>query len=157
MGELYLASLDLPETAIILSEQPFGCGKSGSQKAAPAFPVVRHPYQRRRKGSAMSRRNLAWLLGIIAVAVLGFAVSYSAPPRERDRDYELVRLMVDVLNEVDHKYVNDLDPDHKRKLVEDMINGGLERLDPHSAYINPKNTSNSPNRAKASSAASASR
>ena len=65
----------------------------------------------------------------MAVAVLGFAVSYSAPPRERDRDYELVRLMVDVLNEVDHKYVNDLDPDHKRKLVEDMINGGLQKLD----------------------------
>jgi len=62
-----------------------------------------------------------WVLaggGIIAVAVLGFTVSYSAPPRERDRDYELVRLMVDVLNEVDHKYVNDLDPDRKRKLVE---------------------------------------
>src|SRR5262249_35482128 len=24
------------------------------------------------------------------------------------------------------------------KLVEDMINGGLERLDPHSSYINPR-------------------
>src|SRR6202040_1347959 len=29
-------------------------------------------------------------------------------------------------------------PDRERKLVEDMINGGLERLDPHSAYINPR-------------------
>jgi carboxyl-terminal processing protease len=30
-----------------------------------------------------------------------------------------------------------VDPERERKLVEDMINGGLERLDPHSQYINP--------------------
>src|SRR6516165_6858986 len=83
----------------------------------------------------MPRRNLAWLLGI--VAVFGFAVSHSAPSREKDRDYELVNLVVDVLHQVRHKYVNDVDPERERKLVEDMINGGLERLDPHSQYINP--------------------
>jgi carboxyl-terminal processing protease len=86
----------------------------------------------------MSRRNLFWLLGIVAVQLFGLAVSYSAPPRERAKDYELVRLVVDVLHEVRTKYVVDIDPDRERKLVEDMINGGLERLDPHSAYINPK-------------------
>ncbi len=85
----------------------------------------------------MSRRNLYWLLGIVAVSLLGMAVSYSAPTREKDRDYELVRLLVDVLHEVRSKYVADIDPDRERKLVEDMINGGLERLDPHSQYINP--------------------
>ncbi len=84
----------------------------------------------------MPRRNLAWLLGIAAVAVFGLAVSHSAPSREKDRDYELVRLVVDVLHEVRHKYVTDVDPERERKLVEDMINGGLERLDPHSQYIN---------------------
>jgi carboxyl-terminal processing protease len=86
----------------------------------------------------MPRRNLAWLLGIAAVAVFGFAVSHSAPSREKDRDYELVRLVVDVLHEVRHKYVNDVDPERERQMVEDMINGGLERLDPHSTYINPR-------------------
>jgi carboxyl-terminal processing protease len=86
----------------------------------------------------MPRRNLAWLVGIATVAVLGLAVSYSAPSREGDRDYELVRLFVDVLHEVRHKYVNDVDPDRERKLVEDMINGGLERLDQHSSYINAR-------------------
>jgi carboxyl-terminal processing protease len=30
----------------------------------------------------------------------------------------------------------DVDEKRERKLVEDMINGGLERLDPHSTYIN---------------------
>ncbi|MBY0230349.1 MAG: S41 family peptidase [Gemmataceae bacterium] len=86
----------------------------------------------------MSRRNLFWLLGIASATVFGLAVSYSAPTREKDHDYELVRLVVDVLQEVRQKYVVDIDPERERKLVEDMINGGLERLDPHSQYINEK-------------------
>jgi carboxyl-terminal processing protease len=86
----------------------------------------------------MSRENLFWLLGITAGCVFGLAVSYSAPTRERDKDYELVRLVVDVLHEVRQKYVVDITPERERKLVEDMINGGLERLDPHSSYINPR-------------------
>src|SRR5262245_25417254 len=86
----------------------------------------------------MSHRNLGWLLAIAAVALLGIAVSYSAPARDSDHDYELVRLVVDVLQEVRQRYVVEVDPQRERKLVEDMINGGLERLDPHSQYINPK-------------------
>src|SRR5262249_55619287 len=86
----------------------------------------------------MSHRNLGWLLAIAAVALLGIAVSYSSPTREKDRDYELVRLVVDVLQEVRQRYVVEVGPDRERKLVEDMINGGLERLDPHSQYINPR-------------------
>ena len=86
----------------------------------------------------MSRRNLYWLLGIAAVALFGFTVSYSAPTREKDKDYELVRLVVDVLHEVETKYVVELSPQQKQKLIEDMLNGGLERLDPHSMYINAK-------------------
>src|SRR5262245_42464707 len=86
----------------------------------------------------MPRWNLAWLLGISAVSLLGLAVCYSAPQRDRDENYELVKLMVDVLQEVDHKYVQKLDRERKRKLVEDMINGGLDRLDPHSTYINAR-------------------
>jgi carboxyl-terminal processing protease len=85
----------------------------------------------------MSRRNLFWLLGIVAVSLFGMAVSHSAPTREKDKDYEHVRLLVDVLHQVRHKYAVDLSPERERKLVEDMINGGLERLDPHSQYINP--------------------
>src|SRR5438128_9359548 len=86
----------------------------------------------------MSRWTLAWLLGIVSVSLVGFAVSRSAPLRDRDRDYELVHLVVDVLDEVDHDYVRHLDADAKRKLVEDMINGGLMRLDEHSSFINAR-------------------
>jgi carboxyl-terminal processing protease len=86
----------------------------------------------------MSRWNLGWLLGIPAVALLGLTLSYSAPVREKDKGYELVQLLVDVLDEVDHNYVRELDEEGRRRLVEDMINGGLERLDPHSSFINAK-------------------
>ena len=85
----------------------------------------------------MSRRNLFWILAIASLSFLGLAVSYSAPTREKDHDYELVRLLVDVLHEVRQNYVVEVSPERERQLVEDMINGGLERLDPHSMYINP--------------------
>jgi carboxyl-terminal processing protease len=86
----------------------------------------------------MPRWNLAWLIGIAGVACLGLAISQSAPSREKETDYELVRLVVDVLGQVDQRYVRELDADAKRKLVEDMVNGGLERLDPHSQFINER-------------------
>ena len=119
----------------------------------------------------MSRRNLNWLLGIAAVAIFGFVVASFAHTQEKDKalalagdihrkldgekDYELVRLVVEVLHEVETKYVVDLDGTRKRKLVEDMINGGLERLDPHSAYINPREYKHFEKTTGASSAASA--
>jgi carboxyl-terminal processing protease len=85
----------------------------------------------------MARSTAVWLVGIPFFVLLGLAISYSAPPlRERDQHYELVKLVVDVLSEVDQNYVRELDPDARRKLVEDMINGGLERLDLHSGFMN---------------------
>jgi carboxyl-terminal processing protease len=90
----------------------------------------------------MSRRNLYWLLGTAAVSLFGLAVFWTAPTRavvvKNDDDYKDIALVVDVLNQVEQKYVVELNRERKRKLVEDMINGGLERLDPHSAYINPR-------------------
>jgi carboxyl-terminal processing protease len=93
--------------------------------------------------SHMSRRNLAWVLGIAAVVTLALAATHifswaQERQQRRDQNYELVHLFVDVLDEVDQKYVTSLEPERKRKLVEDMINGGLDRLDPHSTFINAK-------------------
>jgi carboxyl-terminal processing protease len=86
----------------------------------------------------MSRWNLIWLLGILGTYAIGFSISVSAPQRETDQKtkHENVRLLIDVLDEVQKKYVKDLDPEKQRELVENMINGGLERLDPHSTFIN---------------------
>ncbi|HZT82296.1 MAG TPA: S41 family peptidase [Gemmataceae bacterium] len=90
----------------------------------------------------MSHRNLGWLLGVSAMAVLALAVAYSVPThaswQKRGRDYEYQELFADVIHQVRSKYVQELDADRERKLVEDMINGGLERLDPHSQFINAK-------------------
>ena len=52
--------------------------------------------------------------------------SLAAPTREKDRDYENVRLIIDVLHEVDQKYVIDLDADRKRKLEGDGAGRGFE-------------------------------
>lgn len=84
----------------------------------------------------MPLRNLVWLLAVPAVVLVGLAISYSAPAP--DKDYRLVRQIVDVLAEVDRSYVRELNDDDKQKLVEDMINGGLRELDPHSEYLNEK-------------------
>ena len=82
----------------------------------------------------MPLRNLAWLLIVPAIVCLGLAISYSALPP--DKDYKLVRQIVDVLAEVDTNYVRELSDEDRQKLVEDMIDGGLRQLDPHSEYLN---------------------
>src|SRR3954462_11782580 len=85
----------------------------------------------------MNRWNLAWLIGIPAFVVVGLTLSYSAPvSREHEQDYELIRLIAEVLQEVDQSYVRPLDAEQRRRLVEDMVTGGLEHLDPHSTYFN---------------------
>lgn len=86
----------------------------------------------------MSRWNLAWLLTLPSVVIVGLTIAFCAPrgSKSRDQDYQNVQLMVEVLAEVDQSYVRELTPEQKKKLVEDMINGGLTRLDPYSAYYN---------------------
>jgi carboxyl-terminal processing protease len=82
----------------------------------------------------MPLRNLAWLLIVPGLVGLGMAIGYSAPAP--DRDYQLVRQVVEVLAEVDANFVRELDDAERQKLVEDMIRGGLYKLDPHSTYFN---------------------
>ena len=84
----------------------------------------------------MSRWNLVWLLGILGSCLVGFSISFSAPQQGSKDKHENIRLIIDVLEEVDHKYVKPLDEAKRRELVENMINGGLEKLDPHSQFIN---------------------
>lgn len=88
----------------------------------------------------MSRWNLGWLVGIAVAAGLGLSITYSAPSRDAGlkRKHDNLRLVVDVLDEVQQKYVKELDGDKMRELVENMVTLGLERLDPHSSFINPE-------------------
>lgn len=82
----------------------------------------------------MSRGNLSWLLIVPSLLLAGLLYSYSAPPP--DQDYQMVRTVIDVLATVDQSYYRALSPEEKKKLVEDMINGGLHSLDDHSQYYN---------------------
>lgn len=84
----------------------------------------------------MPLRNLVWILVIPAIVGLGLAIGYSAPAP--DRDYQLVRQVVEVLAEVDANYVRELSDEERQQLVENMINGGLSQLDRHSQYFNEK-------------------
>lgn len=86
----------------------------------------------------MSRWNLGWLLGVTVTAVVGLSLTYSAPSRDDSirRKHENLKLLVDVLDEVQNKYVKPLDGDKMRELVENMVTLGVERLDPHSSFIN---------------------
>ena len=82
----------------------------------------------------MPLRNLAWFLVVPAIVGLALAISFSAPPP--DRDYDRVRQIVNVLAEVDANFYRELSEKEKQQLVEDMINGGLQKLDRHSEYFN---------------------
>lgn len=82
----------------------------------------------------MSQRNLGWLIAVpVAVVFVAFMSATTPPP---EPEYKLVRTVVDVLADVDKNFYRKLTDDEKQKLVEDMVNGGLQRLDPHAAYFN---------------------
>jgi carboxyl-terminal processing protease len=84
----------------------------------------------------MPLRNIVWLLMVPGLVGLGLAVGYSAPAP--DKDYKLVRKLVDVLAEADANYVRELTDEDREQFIDGAINGGLQRLDKHSAYFNEK-------------------
>jgi carboxyl-terminal processing protease len=98
----------------------------------------------------MPRRNFAWLFGIGLVCVFCWAVAQGgiAPPRGplqfvkgfpgHNQDYEGLSLLIDTLQHVEQSYVHELTPAERRKFMENAINGGLQSLDMHSGYINPR-------------------
>jgi carboxyl-terminal processing protease len=82
----------------------------------------------------MPRANLLWIITLSALVGLGVLLNATAPAPEKD--YQLIRSIVDVLAKVDENYVRELNADEKKKLVEAMISQGLEKLDEHSQYFN---------------------
>ena len=51
----------------------------------------------------MSRYNLAWLIVVPMMMILGVSLSFTAPARQHDKEYKLVRTIVDILAEVVHR------------------------------------------------------
>jgi carboxyl-terminal processing protease len=61
--------------------------------------------------------------------------SPATPSSKSDEYYELLKLFVDTLDQVERNYVQDLS---RRELVEAAIQGMLSKLDQHTNYISPK-------------------
>lgn len=62
------------------------------------------------------------------------AAAAESKPGKRSDDYELYRVLVDTLDQVERNYVQDID---RRELIEAAIKGILNKLDPYSNYISP--------------------
>ncbi len=59
----------------------------------------------------------------------------SAQDKDREDDYELQRVLVDTIDQVQRNYVREVP---RRKLIQAAIKGILSELDPYSAYIAPE-------------------
>jgi carboxyl-terminal processing protease len=53
---------------------------------------------------------------------------------DQQNDYELFKILVDTIDQVEQNYVQKID---RRKLIEAAIHGVTEKLDPYSSYIGP--------------------
>ena len=86
----------------------------------------------------MSRENLSWLLGVTVITLVGLSLSFAKPPRSTNLQstHKNISLWIDVLDEVQSKYVKELDEKQMRQFVENGIDGALQSLDPHSNFIN---------------------
>jgi len=82
------------------------------------------------------RRNgfVALLSGIVLLSGFAAAVAEEKDPTSEEY-YELMKVFVDTFQQIDRNYVKDVD---RKQLVEAAVQGMLEKLDPYSDYISPK-------------------
>jgi carboxyl-terminal processing protease len=73
------------------------------------------------------------VMGFLAHGPLPAAPSEDKLPAQ-DNDYELYKLLVDSIDQVEQNYVQEID---RRELIEAAIHGVMEKLDPYSSYIGP--------------------
>ena len=67
------------------------------------------------------------------------ADSTKKPDEQDEQLYELIKLFVDTLDQIDRNYVKEVD---RRELIDGAIQGMLGKLDRHSNYIPPRNVDN---------------
>lgn len=77
----------------------------------------------------MPRRNLIWILAIVTISLICWQPAQSA---SEDENYELFRIFVDTLDQVEQNYVKPVD---RRELFEGALRGIMDTLDPYSNYI----------------------
>jgi carboxyl-terminal processing protease len=79
---------------------------------------------------------------LLVVLVLGLSrplyaenEEQKAPPKEQENYYELYKLVVDTVDQVERNYVTEVD---RRELIEAAVRGVMAKLDPYSSYIGPE-------------------
>lgn len=84
----------------------------------------------------MARSAHRWLLLALVLFWTLPAVGLSAETtkKPKDDDYELYKILVDSIDQVERNYVIDV---NRRELIESAIRGVLGKLDPYSSYIGP--------------------
>lgn len=82
------------------------------------------------------RRNgfVALLAGITLFSGLATSLGAEKEPASEEY-YELMKVFVDTFQQIDRNYVKDVD---RKQLVEAAVQGMLDKLDPYSDYISPK-------------------
>lgn len=74
----------------------------------------------------------------LLILLVGTLPAVAAPTetakKPKDNDYELYKILVDTIDQVERNYVNQVD---RRDLIESAIRGVLSKLDPYSSYIGP--------------------
>ena len=84
----------------------------------------------------MNRRTpVVLVILLLAIPCFAPAVVGDQSERPEEDDYELYKLLVDTLDQVERNYVKEVS---RRELIEAAIRGVLRDLDPYSAYIGPK-------------------
>src|SRR6478672_5753441 len=88
------------------------------------------------------KQSFLWRCALLFVFRLPFIALADEPPKPAktpeqlkvDKDYELLKLFADALDQVERNYVKEVD---RKELMEGAIKGMLSKLDPHSSYIGP--------------------
>ncbi len=62
-------------------------------------------------------------------------VPAAQPPKAVDDDYEMCKLLIDTIDQVERNYVTKVS---RRELIEAAIRGMMSKLDPYSGYISPR-------------------
>jgi carboxyl-terminal processing protease len=86
----------------------------------------------------MNRSTLR-LSRLVLIAACCVSLSVGAAEKKedvtkRDEAYELYKVFIDTLDQVERNYVKEVD---RRQLIEAAIEGMLDKLDPYSSYISP--------------------
>ncbi len=81
----------------------------------------------------MPKRNLAWMLVIVLIALLFWKLPSTVA--RRDTVYRTFEPLVDIRSEILKNYVEEVD---EKDLIRGAIEGMLQRLDPYSNYFGPE-------------------